>query len=95
VNSDALGGCDRANLEMHLQAMIEQNWRRTWRRSIWRDARRQLRLYSLVNLSLWECRELSITSAERRETGWEWETVDLGMMLYLVYAVLGACCTRC
>ena len=41
------------------------------------------------------------TSAERRETGWEqetgWEreigwkreTVDLGMMLYLMYAVLG------
>jgi len=47
---DALGGRDRANLEMHLQAMIERDWRSTWRRSIWREARWQLRLYSLVNL---------------------------------------------
>jgi len=47
---DALRGCDRASLEMHLQAMIERDWRSTWRRSIWREARRQLRLYSLVNL---------------------------------------------
>jgi len=47
---DALWGCDRASLEMHLQAMIERDWRSTWRRSIWREARRQLRLYSLVNL---------------------------------------------
>jgi len=43
-----------------------------------------------------EGRELSTTtSAERwetgweRETGWEGETDDLGMMLYLMYAVLG------
>jgi len=47
---DALWGCDLASLEMHLQAMIERDWRSTWRRSIWREARRQLRLYSLVNL---------------------------------------------
>jgi len=31
---DALGGCDRASLGMHLEAMIEQDWRCTWRRSI-------------------------------------------------------------
>jgi len=47
---DALWGCDRGSLEMHLQAMIERDWRSTSRWSIWRDARRQLRLYSLVNL---------------------------------------------
>ena len=47
---DALWGCDRASLEMHLQGMIEWDWRSTWRRSIWREARRQLSLYSLVNL---------------------------------------------
>ena len=46
--------------------------------------RRQLRLYSLVNLSLWECGELSTTSAERSETGCEREPVDLGMILYSV-----------
>jgi len=62
---DALGGQDRASLEMHLQAMIERDWRSTWKQSIWREARRQLRLYSLVKLYLWECRELSTTSAER------------------------------
>jgi len=50
---------------------------------------------------LGECREFSTTtSAKRWETGWERETgweqaagwererVDLGMMLYLMYAVL-------
>jgi len=47
---DALGGRDWASLEMHLQAMIERDWRSTWKRSIWREVRRQLRLYSLVNL---------------------------------------------
>jgi len=74
---------------MHLQAEIERDWRSTWKRSIWREAQQQLRLYSLINLKLWECRELSTTaSAERWETGWEQETVHLGMMLYLMYAVL-------
>jgi len=87
-SGDILGGRDQASFEMHLQAMIEQDWRSTWGRSIWREARQQLRLYSLVNLYLWECTELSTTSAERWETGRERETVDLGMMLYLVYAVL-------
>jgi len=33
---DALGGRDRASLEMHLQAMIARDWRSTWRWSIWR-----------------------------------------------------------
>ena len=81
---------------MHLQAVIERDWRSTWKRSIWREAQRQLRLHLLVNLSLWECRELSTTTSAKRwetglerETGWERETVDLGMMLYLMYAGLG------
>jgi len=47
---DTLWGCDSASLEMHLQAMIEWDWRSTWSRSIWREAQRQLRLYSLVYL---------------------------------------------
>jgi len=84
----ALGRRDRVILEIHLQAMKERDWRSTWWRSIWREVRRHLRLCSLVNLELWECRELSTTSAEIWETGWERETVDLGMMLYLVYAAL-------
>jgi len=86
---DALGGGKGGRFAMHLQAMIERDWRSTWKRSIWREVRRQLRLYSLVYLTLWECKELSTTtSAERWENGWERETVDLRMMLYLMYAVL-------
>ena len=46
---DALGGRDRVSVEMHFPAMIEQHWRSTQKRSIWREARRQLRLYSFVN----------------------------------------------
>jgi len=37
-------------LQTHLQAMIERDWRSTLKRSIWSEARRQPRLYSLVNL---------------------------------------------
>jgi len=40
-----VGARDRGRLEMHSQAMIERDWRSTWRRSIWREARRQLTLY--------------------------------------------------
>ena len=47
---DALGGRDQASLEMNLQTMIERDWSSTWRRSILREARQQLRLYSMVNL---------------------------------------------
>jgi len=73
-----------------MQVMIERHWRSTWKGSIWSEAQRQLRLHSLVNLKSWECRELSTTtSAKRWETGRERETVDLGIMLYLMYAVLG------
>ena len=64
-SGDTLGGHDGASVEVHLQAMSERDWRSTWRRSIWREARRQLRLHPLLKLYLWECRELSTTSAER------------------------------
>jgi len=61
-----------------------------------REAWWERRLYSLVNSYLCECRELSTTwSPERWETGWEREAVDLGMMEYMVYAVLSECCTWC
>jgi hypothetical protein len=30
-----------------------------------------------------------------RETGWERETVSIGMMQKAVYAVHSVCCTRC
>jgi len=49
---DTLRGRDRASLEMHLEALIERDWRSTWRRSIWREARRLLRFYSLVNIGM-------------------------------------------
>ena len=41
---------DWASLDMHLQATIKRDWRSTWKQSIGTEARRQLRLYSLVNL---------------------------------------------
>jgi len=47
---DPLWGCDGASLVMHFQDMIARDWRSTWRQSIWREAGRQLILYSLVNL---------------------------------------------
>jgi len=31
---DALGGRNRASLEMHLGAVIERDWTSTWRRSM-------------------------------------------------------------
>ena len=92
---------------MHLEAMIERDWRRTWRRSIWsrqfgRESRLELRLYSLVNLWLSECRELSTTRyAERWQTGWErqdsrsWDDAGTRCMQYAVYTVLTVCCTWC
>jgi hypothetical protein len=48
--ADALWGCDRASLEINLQAMIERDWRSTCRQLYWREAWRQLGIYSLVNL---------------------------------------------
>ena len=31
---DALGGCDWARLEMHLEAVIERVWRCTWKTTL-------------------------------------------------------------
>jgi len=87
---DALGGRDWVSLVMHLPTTIEWDWRSTGRRSIWGEVRWPLRLYSLGKLWWRECRELSTTtSAERWDTGRERETVDLGIALYQVYALLG------
>jgi len=33
-SGDTLEGCDRARLEIHLEAMIERDWTSTWRRLI-------------------------------------------------------------
>jgi hypothetical protein len=40
---------------MHLQAMIEQDWRSTWRRSRCWDS-----MHQLVNLQLWEYDEVTL-----------------------------------
>jgi len=34
VIADTLAGRDRASLEMHLEAVITQDWTSTWRRSM-------------------------------------------------------------
>jgi hypothetical protein len=47
---DALSGWDGPSLEMNMNAIIERDWKSTSRWSIWREARQQRRLHSLVNL---------------------------------------------
>ena len=95
---DALGDRDWVNPEMHREAGIERVWGctcRLWSSGIGgvhasgrfggrRDGSRDSIHWLSCNCGNVE----STTCAERWETGWEWETVDLGMMLYLVYAVL-------
>ena len=80
---DALGGRDWVNSEMHLEAITERVWRCTCR---------------LVSSEIGGVlgsgrfggrRDGSWDSGWEGETGWERETVDLRMMLYLMYAVLG------
>jgi len=79
---DALAGYDRARLEEYLE-VVDLEGGATAAETLF------------IGLLVIEGRELSTTtSAERwetgweRDTGWERETVDLGMMLYLMYAVL-------
>jgi hypothetical protein len=40
-----VGGGDSASLGIQLQAMIERDWRSSWKGSIWRETPRQLRLW--------------------------------------------------
>jgi len=67
-----------------------------WRREYEREAWWELRLYEMVTLSLWDCTESSTAcSARRWKTGWEGETFDLGIIQYVVNAVINVCCTWC
>jgi len=80
VIRDALGGCDRVTLEMDSEAKNYQDWRSTWSRSISRrwigkEVCRELILYLLVNLLLWQCRELSTTRSAKR---WEMRLAGSG-----------------
>jgi hypothetical protein len=86
------------NFEMHLEAMIDLGIcrRSISRPQIRRMAQLERRLNSFVNFKLCECRELGTARSDVRSgTGWEWETVVLGMIQYSVYAVLGVCSTWC
>jgi len=88
---DALEGHNQGSVEMH-SAMIDWDWRSTWRQSIWRRwirkvARRELRLYSLRNSSLWECRKLSTTRCAER-----WEMRLAGCRRQ---SIMEWCCTKC
>jgi hypothetical protein len=47
---DAVEDWDWVNSEIYLEAVSKQVWTSNWRRSIWSEARCQLRLYSLVKL---------------------------------------------
>jgi len=90
--SDALGGRDWVNSETHLEAVIERVWRCAARPqlskfglSVWGDDRARLEMQLKTEI---EWTERWKTGWEP-ETGWERETVHHGMMLYLMYAVLG------
>jgi len=80
---DALWGCDRARLEMQLETEIEWTQRCTGRL-------RSSEIGGVLGSGQFGGRrDGSWDSGWERETGWERDTVDLGMMLYLMYAVLG------
>jgi len=96
----ALGGRDWASLDIHLEAVIE--WTETCTLKLWpSEFGDAFAGYDGVRLETYlEAVDLEggATAAETLsigelvngwETGWERETVDLGVMLYLVYAVLG------
>jgi len=60
-----LGGHDQMSLEKHLEAMIEWNWKSTWRWSIWTQSIRRHNIRwrcfdRFVNLQLWKCDELML-----------------------------------
>jgi len=80
---DAIGDRDWVNSEMHWEAVILRVWRCTCR--LWSS-----KIGGVLG-SGWGGgrRDGSWDSGGEWETGWERETVDLGMMLYLMYAVLG------
>jgi len=91
-----LAGRNRACLEIHLEAVIERVCRCTWRpwSSQFCDAlpccdRASLErhLQAIIERDWMSTCRQSIW--REGETGWARDTVDLGLMLYLVYAVLG------
>jgi len=102
---DALGGRDRVNWEQHLEAVIDPVWKCTGRpwSSEFGDAlggrnRASLEMHLQPEIEWTQRCTLRLWSSEiggvlgggrfegRRDGSW---TVDLGMMLYLGYAVLG------
>jgi len=102
---EALGGHDRASLEMHLGAVIERVWRCTWTPSAIEiegvlgggrsgAGRSAGRCDGSLDCIHWVTRNCGNVE-NGVQTDWEPETVNHGMMQYVVYAVLGVCCTPC
>jgi len=85
-----IGGWDRENLNIYSKAVTQWDWGSTWRRSLRREARWQLRLYSLVNLELWDCWVLSTTTSTKI---WNW--LGAGDYWSENDAVIGVNCTWC
>jgi len=110
---DALGGDDRASLEMHLQAVIERDWTSTWRRSMdgapgdetlfisWFTHNNGNATMWLFFWALMESWLMAVDHLQRYAGSWSYiqgsthnheneeKTINLGWMLYSVYAVLG------
>ena len=79
---DTLRGWEQAKLDVDLEAIIDQDWS-TWRWEIRMQGQHELRLYSLVNSQLCECREVMYNKVpwEMRDARLAWSgTVDLWMI---------------
>jgi len=82
---EALGGRDRASLEMHLEARIEQVWRCTWRPwSCWLAARNhaslEIHLEAVIE-RVWRC-SWRTRSRELRRCSWRPWLIEFGDALW-------------
>jgi len=69
---DALGGPNRANLEIHLEAVIEWDWMSTWRRSMDGAPGAETVFHQLVRSQPWECDKVTLPLSSH------WELADGG-----------------
>jgi len=102
---------DRVNWGMYSKAVIEQYWRSTWRRSIWRwlfgwEVWWELQIYLLVNLFCGNVGNWVQHGVPRNERlgGSGRQSIlhdafpgigNTWCMLYSVYIILAVCCTWC
>jgi len=64
---DALGGRDRATLDIHLEAVIERDWTSTWRRSMDSAPVAETVFHQLVNSQPLECDKVTLPLSSHGE----------------------------